>query len=162
MRISSEYRTDNATSEKETVFGKIPQITLVFSIAVTFILIGLGGVFDPVTASETKDTITAEARIEIDHLLHYIENSSCLFRRNGDWYGAREAANHIRSKYRYLVDRGKIESTEDFIDKSASRSSISGRLYLVRCATRQIASSQWLEEELDRFRTAMDTSEQSK
>ena len=96
--------------------------------------------------------LTPTHRVEIDHLLRYIESSSCLFRRNGEWYGARDAANHIRGKYRYLTDRGKIESTEDFIEKSASRSSLSGRLYLVRCGQKESASSQWLSEELERFR----------
>jgi len=104
------------------------------------------------TAPVYAEDISPQERLEIDHLLHYIENSACLFLRNGSWHGSKDAANHIMGKYRYLVDRGQIASTEDFIEKSASRSSMSGRLYLIKCGAEEMSSGEWLRLELQRFR----------
>jgi len=128
--------------------------------AIVVLCLGLGwaqlflftGESPAATPAVAKKDLSSAQRLEIDHLLHYIENSACLFRRNDGWYGAREAANHIRSKYRYLVERGQIASSEEFIVKAASQSSLTGRLYLVRCATQEKSSSQWLDEELQRYR----------
>ena len=35
---------------------------------------------------------------EIQHLLTYLEKSDCEFFRNGKWYGASEAKNHVTSR----------------------------------------------------------------
>lgn len=121
-------------------------------VVVKFFLLAIIAVYcsaKPVFGKE----ISPEATIEIDQLLHYIENSTCLFLRNGSWHGSRDAANHIMSKYRYFVDRGQISSTEDFIEKSATRSSLTGKLYLVKCGAEELSSAEWLRLELARLRS---------
>ena len=90
---------------------------------------------------------------EIDHLLSHLQSSGCQFNRNGDWHDATEAAEHLHKKLNYAVDKGAITSAEEFIDQVASQSSLSGKLYQVRCA--QAApqpSGQWLHAELARYR----------
>ena len=93
-------------------------------------------------------------QIEISFLLGYIEGSGCVFYRNGTWHDSKAAQAHLRDKYNYLMTANQINTTEDFIEKVATKSSFSGQPYQVRCndgAT--LSSSQWLREELARLRT---------
>jgi hypothetical protein len=93
------------------------------------------------------------ARSEIAHLLGQLERSGCEFRRNGDWYSAIDARAHLDKKYHYLLDRDLISKAEDFIEQAASRSSMSGKVYEVRCGGEPITTSaQWLARELQRYR----------
>jgi hypothetical protein len=92
-------------------------------------------------------------RAEIAHLLAYVEKSSCRFDRNGTWHDSREASAHLAKKERYLEQRGQIASAEDFIAKAATQSSVTGKLYTVRCGQAPaVASADWLTAELRRFR----------
>jgi len=96
----------------------------------------------------------ASVQAEVAALLGYVEGSGCEFYRNGTWHDSSAAQVHLRDKYKYLAARNQINSTEDFIEKAAARSSFSGRAYEVRCSDRAtITSSQWLREELARLRT---------
>jgi hypothetical protein len=98
-------------------------------------------------------TPSAAARSEIEHLLAFIAKSGFQFNRNNRWYDASEASAHLASKERYLEDRGQIASPEDFIAKAASKSSMTGKPYTVRCGSEPaIASAGWLMAELVRFR----------
>ena len=93
-------------------------------------------------------------QIEISFLLGYIEGSGCVFYRNGTWHDSRAAQAHLRNKYNYLMTANQIATTEDFIEKAATESSLSGKPYQVKCndgAT--VSNSQWLREELARLRT---------
>ncbi len=93
------------------------------------------------------------AQAEIDHLLGYIASSKCRFNRNGSWHAMEEARAHIGMKYDYLRDRGKVPDAETFIEDAASRSSFSGKNYLVECPGQPaIPSASWLRSELERFR----------
>jgi hypothetical protein len=89
--------------------------------------------------------------LEIEHLLDFVENSSCIFIRNGTEYDSRKAREHIYKKYEYA--KRWIDDTEEFIEYTATGSSISGTPYRVRCQGRNRPSAQWLLEELERFRT---------
>ncbi|MBN1547555.1 MAG: DUF5329 domain-containing protein [Syntrophaceae bacterium] len=90
---------------------------------------------------------------EIQHLFDYLKNSNCEFIRNGKWHNAEEAFKHLNKKYQYLVKKGLIISTEQFIDRAASKSSMSGKPYLVKCGeSGPIKSSVWLKSKLTRFR----------
>jgi hypothetical protein len=90
---------------------------------------------------------------EISHLIVYLQGSDCEFNRNGTWYTPEKAVAHIDRKYRYLVKRGLVVSTEQFIDRAASRSSMSGRSYLVKCGDAEpVESAVWFTDELHRFR----------
>ncbi len=100
-------------------------------------------------AADSGDTMEKEIR----HLFDHLQNSQCEFNRNGKWYTAEEAAVHIQQKYQYLLKKGLIDSTEQFIDRAASKSSLSGKPYRVRCgASEPIKSSDWFLDELRRFR----------
>ena len=91
---------------------------------------------------------------EINHLLTHLQSSGCQFNRNGDWHDASDAAEHLQKKLDYALDKGAMTSAEEFIDQVASQSSMSGKVYQVRCA--QAApqpSGQWLHEEFGRYRT---------
>lgn len=93
------------------------------------------------------------AQLEINHLLTFVAQSGCEFYRNGSWYDAKTAEAHIHYKYDYLVARDLVSSAEDFIDESATKSSFSGEPYAVKCNGRDpVASSQWLRDELARYR----------
>jgi Family of unknown function (DUF5329) len=94
-----------------------------------------------------------ETEKEIAHLLTYLKNSTCQFYRNGTWYSPGKAVEHIERKYKWLKDKGLIDTTEEFIDRAASKSSISGNPYLVRCGNiNPVKSSAWFKEELENFR----------
>ena len=90
---------------------------------------------------------------EIKHLLTYLEKSDCEFFRNGKWYGAIEAKDHLNRKYNYLLKKGMVRTTEDFVRLGASQSSMSGKPYRVRCkGVEPVPSASWLGEELSRDR----------
>lgn len=93
------------------------------------------------------------ARGEIEVLLARLAASGCQFKRNGSWHTATEAQAHLRRKLDYLVEKGAVASTEQFIERAASRSSISGRVYQVRCGSASpVASGEWLRAELQAMR----------
>ena len=95
------------------------------------------------------------AQREIDHLLDYLEHSGCDFNRNGRWYPAKDAREHIAGKYAYLLDKGWVSTAEEFVARAATKSSTSGTAYQVRWpGAPAVPSSQWLLDELRRYRVA--------
>jgi hypothetical protein len=81
---------------------------------------------------------------EIGQLFKALEASGCAFNRNGTWYSAAEASAHLHRKYDYLSKKGLAKSAESFIDQAASKSSMSGKPYLVRCGTAApVQSKSW-------------------
>lgn len=96
---------------------------------------------------------TNSASVEIAYLLNAVEQGDCRFLRNGSWYSAHAAADHLRAKYQLKSAAGVIASAEEFIAKVASRSSFSGEAYEVQCAgRRQEPSAAWLSERLREYR----------
>jgi len=91
---------------------------------------------------------------EIVRLLAVLGASSCQFYRNGTWHDGHEAQAHLQRKYDYLRKRGLAESAEQFIANGATKSSLSGKPYEVRCGdTAAVPSAQWLGEQLARLRS---------
>jgi len=88
---------------------------------------------------------------EIAFLLLFIEQSECTFIRNGKHYDALEAREHIEKKYGFYKKR--INSAEDFILYSATKSSITGKPYMVICNDDNMLTSEWLYAKLDKLRT---------
>ena len=89
---------------------------------------------------------------EITHLLKYVENTSCYYVRNGDRHTGKSAREHIEKKYDYYKE--DIQSAEDFIRLSASKSTLSGSPYYIQCQNQpKIKSEKWLLSELKRYRT---------
>jgi hypothetical protein len=100
-------------------------------------------------------TMTPATRAEIDALLNRLETSQCDFQRNGTWHSAADARSHLLVKLNYLEERGMVVSTEQFIERAATESSMTGRPYLVRCAKAAPAPSRpWLLFQLQLMRGA--------
>jgi hypothetical protein len=93
------------------------------------------------------------AQAEINYLLEFVEFSGCEFYRNGTWYDSKEARTHLQSKYEILAARDRITTAEEFIENAATRSSVSGLNYQVRCSGgKPGASAEWLWAALERYR----------
>lgn len=106
-----------------------------------------------VCAAARADPTPVPVRAEIDALLNRLETSACEFQRNGSWHDSARAKAHLLDKLAYIEKRGTLQSTEQFIDLAASRSSLSGRAYQVRCGgTAPVQSRQWLTEQLTLMR----------
>jgi hypothetical protein len=94
-----------------------------------------------------------DAKAEIAALMETIRTSDCIFIRNGTEYDAKAAADHVQAKYDYY--RREIASAEDFIDKAASGSMISGKPYKVRCpGAAETTAAEWLRGKLKALRAA--------
>jgi hypothetical protein len=94
-------------------------------------------------------------RAEIAALLDRLQSSGCTFNRNGSWYPGSEAQAHLQRKLQYLEDRNAVSSTEQFIERGASTSSISGKPYLVKCGSAAPVESRiWLGTELKALRSS--------
>jgi len=96
-------------------------------------------------------TLATSNEREINHLLSFIEQSGCQFDRNGTVHDSAEAREHIQMKYDYA--RKWISSTEDFIEYTATKSSMTGKRYHVVCDGKRMPSGEWLLSELKRFRS---------
>ena len=90
---------------------------------------------------------------EINQLFATLENSKCEFYRNGSWYDAKKASAHLHQKYEYLVKKHLVTSTESFIELAATKSSMSGTPYQVRCGnTQPVPSNSWFTDKLKQLR----------
>ena len=89
---------------------------------------------------------------EIQHLFDFISQSDCTFIRNNSEYPASEAQSHMQHKYAYA--KRWIDSAEQFIERIASKSSISGKRYQVRCEQQVFYSDTWLKQDLARYRAS--------
>ena len=93
------------------------------------------------------------ARPEIDALLARLQASGCSFNRNGSWHDAAEARTHLLRKLAYLEDRDLVQTSEQFIARAGTGSSLSGKPYLVRCGgASPVESKVWLTNELKALR----------
>jgi hypothetical protein len=76
---------------------------------------------------------TDSARREIAGLIGALDGSNCRFQRNGSWHDAAEARAHLQRKYDYLLKKDKVDTAEQFIERAASQSSMSGKPYRIAC-----------------------------
>ena len=83
-----------------------------------------------------------------------LAKSGCQFQRNGDWHDAAAARAHLQRKYDYLLKKNMVDTSEQFIQRAASQSSLSGRAYRVKCAGKEQDAAAWFGEQLQRLRTA--------
>ncbi|MGO9446903.1 MAG: DUF5329 domain-containing protein [Thiobacillaceae bacterium] len=110
----------------------------------------LGLLVAPVARAEPPITV----QLEVSFLLGYIEGSGCAFYRNGTWHDSKAAQAHLRDKYKWLAARNLINTTEDFVERAATKSSLGGQAYQVKCNGGAVVSSNlWLQTELARLRT---------
>ncbi len=98
---------------------------------------------------------TAKAQREIDGLIAALGDSGCEFERNGSWHDAKTARAHLQKKYDYLRKRGMADTAESFIERGASKSSMSGKPYRVRCPGKAVGTAaHWFEQRLRTLRAA--------
>jgi hypothetical protein len=93
----------------------------------------------------------APARVqqEVTYLLDAVGSSQCQFNRNGAWYEGGEARAHLRKKFDYLANKNLVATTENFIERAATASSVSGKNYQIRCpGAAPVDSAVWLKERL--------------
>jgi hypothetical protein len=93
-----------------------------------------------------------DAKMEIGQLMDALSQSGCRFQRNGSWYGADEARAHLQRKYDYLLKKDKVDTAEQFIQRAASQSSMSGRAYRVKCQDKEQDASAWFGGQLRKLR----------
>lgn len=93
---------------------------------------------------------------EVVALLTMVERCGCDFNRNGDWYSAPDARKLLEHKYKaMLTSSDGVKSAEHFIETAASRSSMSGKPYLVRCSpAAAVPTNGWMHTKLSEMRTA--------
>ena len=72
---------------------------------------------------------SADARREIAQLISSLDGSQCRFQRNDGG----DARAHLQRKYDYLLKKNQVDSAEQFIERAASQSSMSGKPYRIQC-----------------------------
>lgn len=87
----------------------------------------------------------------IDRLIEAVAgNKDLRFLRNGREYTAAQAADFLRGKLKWRID--KVKTVQDFIDEIGTRSTTSGDIYQVRLADgRTLPSAEFLRQELRRI-----------
>lgn len=105
------------------------------------------------SAAAHADPASATTQHEITTLLHALGSSQCAFFRNGTWHDSAEAERHLQRKLDYFQRKDLLSTADAFIDAAASRSSMSGKAYQVRCAGEPAqASADWLRQKLAELR----------
>jgi len=98
--------------------------------------------------------VPPEQQPEVDHLLDFVRQSDCVLIRNGSEYNGKKGVSHIQIKYDYFRD--DITTTEAFIEYSATKSTMSGKYYTIRCpGKKEMRTQDWLLNELKNFRQKM-------
>lgn len=92
-----------------------------------WLAVGLSGI------ATARAAPSEAARREIAGLIGALDGSSCRFQRNGSWHDAPEARAHLQRKYDYLLKKDKVDTAEQFIERAASQSSMSGKPYRIAC-----------------------------
>ena len=125
--LSQTRSSNNATGravamhikETDMRFKFLASLALLFSVATMWPASLVG------TAAALEDTEKT-----ISYLLDYVARTDATFIRNGREATDKQAADHLRQKWDYF--RKTIKTPEDFIQLAATKSELSGKLYLVR------------------------------
>ena len=100
---------------------------------------------------DARSDVPDADRHEVLHLLEYLRNSDCAMERNGKKHDSEDAYSHVKRKYEYFQD--EIRTSEDFIEYSASKSTMSGKFYRIFCNNESaVLTRDWLLEELHDYR----------
>ena len=126
------------------------KVAMIRSLLRQWLIVAFIGLF--AVAGGVQAQTSPQANQEIKGLLDFVELSECKFVRNGSEYPGPEARAHLEKKLNYLEGKNLVSSAEDFIDLAATKSSMSGKAYQVRCATGVQPTSTWLKAELQRQR----------
>ena len=97
--------------------------------------------------------VSAQDNIEkkkIEFLISSVENlKGAKFIRNGSEYDGKKAAEHLRMK---LQNALVVETADDFIRLCASKSSVTGKPYMIRFSDgKTIKSEEYFREKLKKY-----------
>ena len=82
-------------------------------------------------SATAADEISTQEKEKIEYLINHLESmKDATFIRNDKEYDARTAAFFLRSKWQ--INKDKVRTAEDFIERIASRSSTTGKPYRIR------------------------------
>ncbi|BEP47314.1 YfeK family protein [Variovorax sp. V116] len=82
-------------------------------------------------AALAQATPSASEQKLIDTLILRVSKMTTMtFMRNGDEHNAADAAKHMQAKFDHFKD--EITTAEDFIDRCASRSEMTGKPYKIK------------------------------
>jgi len=124
---------------------KIKMFIVVAAIAVMLVAVQSGA------EKKADDAKKEDLEATIAHLFEFIRTADVVFIRNGKEHSAEDAAKHIEKKYKHY--KKKIKTPEDFIEKSATKSMMSGKLYQIRLKDGTVITNRdWLLAELERYR----------
>ena len=98
---------------------------------------------------------------KISFLIKQVKDSGAIFHRNGTDHSAQEAADHLETKMKRARRQfgffgGKINdmSALQFIEKIASKSSVSGRPYLIKMNNgKKVEAEKWFKQRLQEFKS---------
>jgi hypothetical protein len=94
----------------------------------------------------------------VDYLIARVEKSDWKFIRNGDEHTGKEASEHMRRKYNHF--KKEIKTPEDFIEKCASKSELSGKPYNVKKPDGStMKCGEWMKTLLDEHRKSTERPE---
>ena len=106
-----------------------------------------------IASAASAQAPSSATKNEVGQLFAALRQSNCEFSRNGSWYDAQKASDHLQRKYDYLLKKGLVTSTESFIELAATKSSMSGKPYQVRCGkTPPVSSHSWFTSKLNAIR----------
>ncbi|MDP4686304.1 MAG: DUF5329 domain-containing protein [Salibacteraceae bacterium] len=110
---------------------KALKFILITSLFAGFVLVSKTEANSISEQAEIQQALSEKAKIEL--LIKSISDlKGASFIRNGSSHSAKEAAEHLKKKWEYAED--DIETAAQFIEKLASKSSISGKAYIIRLA----------------------------
>ena len=92
---------------------------------------------------------------KIDWLIDQVKDSELVFLRNGNTHSAANAAKHLKFKIKtakkmfWFFGPEKKFTVDDFINKIASKSSSTGKLYKIRLKNGlEVTTKNWLNKKL--------------
>ncbi|UJW81304.1 DUF5329 domain-containing protein [Hydrogenophaga sp. SL48] len=107
------------------------------------------------SAAALAEPLPPAAKAEVTAVLNRLEASGCEFNRNDRWYSAAQARAHLQRKLDYVESKASAKTAEGFINLAASKSSVTGVAYQVRCSGQAPeASAAWLLKQLAELRRA--------
>ncbi len=113
--------------------------------ALLTLLLGASALLAQATPSAVEEKL-------IDTLILRVSKMDAMvFLRNGNEYNAADAAKHMQAKYDYF--KKELVTAEDFIDRCASRSEMTGQAYKVKLTNGAVRdANEFLNSELRALR----------
>jgi hypothetical protein len=109
--------------------------------ALLALCLGAAALLAYATPSATEDQLIATLIQRVSSM------SAMVFMRNGNEYTSADAAKHMQAKYDYF--KKDLVTAEDFIERCASRSEVTGQAYKVKLTDGKVRdANEFLNSEL--------------